>query len=402
MTISGTFPDSTPPSSAVIDRHRLPLPPRRHHYTRSNSSHPEIMDGGTSIESMEYEYANSQPPPHAHFGSLRSGRGCPALAGQRSWGPNRPEWHHDHTQAQRPWYPPHYFHHPPAFPSPSPQQQQQQQPWSPHGQTHHPASSESGPSTSTSTSTSTHPHDAGAPATSAYPHSVPASAPPSGSAPVHPLDPAPIRQLSPSSSEPLAEPRHMHATRSPDGDIRPIVPSPPVFSQLTPPSYPPGLGPDQREAHGSSRRTPVSNTSVRVRLPVPPSFGPATSESRSRHRILSYEPHRPVVPARTRAGSGGPGGNAAASPISSPDDDGDFDPAPRFQFLGYLSSARQSQILRGQMTNKRVASKKAIQSLQQVDLASLPDTEKSMYHISLKPLNLAPLLAHETNGLDLM
>lgn len=32
------------------------------------------------------------------------------------------------------------------------------------------------------------------------------------------------------------------------------------------------------------------------------------------------------------------------------------------------------------MTNKRVASKKARQSLQQVDLASLPDTEKSMYY----------------------
>lgn len=51
--------------------------------------------------------------------------------------------------------------------------------------------------------------------------------------------------------------------------------------------------------------------------------------------------------------------------------DSERDPAAR-------ALARQSQLLRGRMNNKRVASRKAIQSLEKVDVESLDDTEKSM------------------------
>ncbi|PSR88946.1 hypothetical protein BD289DRAFT_481880 [Coniella lustricola] len=68
----------------------------------------------------------------------------------------------------------------------------------------------------------------------------------------------------------------------------------------------------------------------------------------------------------------------AASPTSSLDDESDIGVGQRHPlFLNYFRNTRQSQLLRGQMSNKRVASKKAIQSLERVALVSLPDNEKT-------------------------
>jgi hypothetical protein len=49
---------------------------------------------------------------------------------------------------------------------------------------------------------------------------------------------------------------------------------------------------------------------------------------------------------------------------------------PQFRALTE-DHVRASQILRGQMSNKRVASKKALAQLQSVDLDTLPETERS-------------------------
>lgn len=66
-----------------------------------------------------------------------------------------------------------------------------------------------------------------------------------------------------------------------------------------------------------------------------------------------------------------------ASPGSSLDDDSDPDESgPRFPYAG-LRSVRQAQLLRGQMSNKRVASQKAIKALQNVEIQSLPENERS-------------------------
>lgn len=69
--------------------------------------------------------------------------------------------------------------------------------------------------------------------------------------------------------------------------------------------------------------------------------------------------------------------DAPVSPGSSLDDDSDPDESgPRFHYAG-LRSVRQAQLLRGQMSNKRVASQKAIKALQNVEVDSLPESERS-------------------------
>lgn len=59
------------------------------------------------------------------------------------------------------------------------------------------------------------------------------------------------------------------------------------------------------------------------------------------------------------------------------DDDSDPDESgPRFHYAG-LRSVRQAQLLRGQMSNKRVASQRAIKALQNVEIEGLPENERS-------------------------
>lgn len=82
---------------------------------------------------------------------------------------------------------------------------------------------------------------------------------------------------------------------------------------------------------------------------------------------------------RARAGSGSNGDNSetAGSPYSSLDDDSDPEEGgSRWQQTG-LRSVRQAQILRGQMSNKRVASQRALLTLQPVEASTLPESERT-------------------------
>lgn len=308
---------------------------------------------------MDYEYENvvrHQEPHHHHFG-FRTGRGCPALAGQQHpWG--RSEWQQEHSH--RPWQPPAPLFCPPSHATPSP--------WSPPEPNYNSLPLETRPSNPT------HSLDAAPHSTPAYsprhsPGSATTPAPVPGSVPANPPAPPSDSHVSPPPVEPTAQTRHIHMP--PDDEIRHSVPSPPRVSES---SATPGFGAGEGQA--SSRRPPASNPAPRLGLPAPSVSHFISAESRARHRLLS-DFHRPA------GGIGRPrGGNASASPTSSLDDDSDLDIGPRMQMFGLINSARQTQILRGQMPNKRVASRKALASLQKVDLDSLADTEKSTYSIA--------------------
>lgn len=103
------------------------------------------------------------------------------------------------------------------------------------------------------------------------------------------------------------------------------------------------------------------------------SFGPP-----SRGYFTASTPAFAALRSRARAGSNGGNSEAAGSPYSSLDDDSDLEEgSPRLQQTGFRS-VRQAQILRGQMSSKRVASQRAILTLQPVEVDSLPDSERSM------------------------
>lgn len=97
--------------------------------------------------------------------------------------------------------------------------------------------------------------------------------------------------------------------------------------------------------------------------------------------------HPPATPSayealrsRPRAGSGSNEGSVATaeSPDLSFDDDSDLEEgSSRWQHTG-PRSVRQAQILRGQMSNKKVASQRALSTLQSVEVSTLPESEKSM------------------------
>lgn len=129
---------------------------------------------------------------------------------------------------------------------------------------------------------------------------------------------------------------------------------------------------DQGDGSQTVNSTVVSSQPVSVRLPVP--TGHSIYSRPQRHRLSSgrtaLSEELLGEPSRTTTDGSGPS-------TSSSDDDSDLEIGPRLHFMGYQHSTRQSQILRGQMTNKRVASRKAIQSLQEVDMATLPEKEKS-------------------------
>ncbi|KUI65925.1 E3 ubiquitin-protein ligase ATL6 [Cytospora mali] len=97
----------------------------------------------------------------------------------------------------------------------------------------------------------------------------------------------------------------------------------------------------------------------------------------SRGHFTSSTPAFGALRSRVRAGSNGGNSETAGSPYSSLDDDSDIEEgSSRWQQPG-LRSVRQAQILRGQMSNKRVASQRAILTLQPVEVSSLPDSERT-------------------------
>lgn len=141
----------------------------------------------------------------------------------------------------------------------------------------------------------------------------------------------------------------------------------PSPSYIPAPTY---LG--SREGQHSMNPTAASSQQNSARLPVP--TGHAQHPRPARPRLSSGRSPRPEelrsdVSRNTTEGSG--------PSTSSSDDDSDAEMGPRVRFLGYQHSTRQSQILRGQLTNKRVASRKAVQSLQEVDMTTLSESERS-------------------------
>lgn len=308
---------------------------------------------------MEYEYnfMMSHHGPQVYPGppGPRTTR-CPA---EGAWRGRRPEW----SEPNRPWgelrpvYPPVWHHHPLSA-----------QRWSPH----------SGPQpslipTRPGESTHVHSHDTGLSSTSAYPnYPTPASAPMVLPQPVM-HTPSFSRNTGPpaTTEEGQASPNQVQTptAQAVDG----------ITSSLPPAAAPaPVLGiqanPSNREGQQQQASLPaVSRQAATVRLPPPSGHLHLDSRS-SRHRLSSG---RSGVPEGPRGDLNGAATDASAPPTSSSDDDSDFELGPRLHFLGYHHSTRQSQILRGQMTNKRVASKKAIQSLQDVDIATLSESEKS-------------------------
>lgn len=309
---------------------------------------------------MDYEYESAARQGQRHHYAMRTGRGCPALAGQQPW--SRSEWQQEH--AHRPWVSPV-----PIFPPGLAPMQQ----WSPVEPTF------LAPYDETRLSIPSHSHDvvphstpAFSPQHSPAPASVQGSAPVLGSALVNPPELPPAgQQTSPPAAEPTAQATQTYI--SSDDEARHSAPSPPSVSQGTvSPAFSPG--PRVRNSAGNtvdlSHRHPASNPAARAGLPALSVSNYALAESRARHRLLS-DFHRPVGPVRPRVG------NISASPTSSLDEDSDFDGGPRMSMFGLMSSARQTQILRGQMPNKRVASRKALASLQKVDLDSLEDSAKS-------------------------
>lgn len=128
----------------------------------------------------------------------------------------------------------------------------------------------------------------------------------------------------------------------------------------------------QREGQNRVNPTGAPGQSVSVRLPVPTGHSHYSRPTRPRLASGRSTLSEALRGESSRAITDGSGPNTSSS-----DDDSDSELGPRLRFAGYPHSTRQSQILRGQMTNKRVASKKAIQSLQEVDMATLSESEKS-------------------------
>lgn len=326
------------------------------------------MDSGGS---MDYEYESAvRHGPHHHY-AVRTGRGCPALAGQQSW--NRSDWLQQ-DPVHTPWHPM------PLYPPPGLTAAQH---WAPPEPTYRSTPLEM------RSSNPAHSHDAVPHSTPAYsPQHSPASAsasasaPASAPAPVNPPELSSDSQASPSPTQTTAQ--AMHAQSPPDEETRHSGSSPlSVHNVYNSPPVANGapINSSVGETTHLPRRHQVSTPAARIGLPAlsVPSY--SLAESRARHRMLS-EFHRPRGAERSRSG------NTSASPTSSVDDDSDPEIGQRMQMFGLMNSARQTQILRGQMPNKRVASRKALASLQKVDLDSLADSEKSTYfpaHLLLFP-----------------
>lgn len=358
---------------------------------------------------MDYEMQRHDPHPHV---GPRVGGGCPALAGWRG------EQYRNSWQEHRGWsqqyFPPissdaflHPHHHPqpPSF----------LHHW-PHGAT----------SSNTNTNTSHLGLPTSRPADSNYEgsfnHQIPEFSPlPPISAhqtysPVTFIPPAPrplqrnpqipqgpgdfqhILHSNQTSPTPATEPVEGEAQRS-ESHPASRVTNPPASASPSEPSSA-GSGHDNdgirssHPSHNPQLRTgghsfPLSHPDVNMqshaRLPPPapnPRVLPQDSASR-RASVATYtsreSPASSFAGLRSRPGVVSNGGNSdpPPSPGSSLDDDSDPDESgPRFHYAG-LRSVRQAQLLRGQMSNKRVASQKAIKALQNVEVDSLPENERS-------------------------
>lgn len=135
----------------------------------------------------------------------------------------------------------------------------------------------------------------------------------------------------------------------------------------------PGSNAEPSDLQGSGNQTSASSRPVYFRLPHPtPRPGPNGGETRETYATAANSPEEWLEVSRAHRDEGG-------HSTSSSDDESDLETADRraAQAFGYAHSTRQSQILRGQMSNKRVASRKALASLESVPMESLAENETS-------------------------
>lgn len=367
---------------------------------------------------MDYEMQRNDPHPHV---GPRLGGGCPALAGWRgeqyrsSWQAHR-GWSHQYFPpvSSDAFLPPHHNHTPSFL-----------QHW-PHG------GGISNTTDNTTNTTDTTPHlglsasqTAGSDYEGSFNHQIPefSSLPPISAQQTY----SPVTFASPATRSAQRNPQipqgpgdfqhilHSNqttpssATEPAGGGAPRPEPQPasrgPQLPASAPPSEPSNAAsgldadggrssrqsrnPQLRDGgHGLPSGHPDVNVQPHARLPPPASNpralpqhavlrGPSVAAYSSREGFAS--PASVSVGPRPRSGvvSNEAGSDTPASPGSSLDDDSDPDEnGPRFHYAG-LRSVRQAQLLRGQMSNKRVASQRAIKALQNVEIEGLHESERT-------------------------
>lgn len=221
--------------------------------------------------------------------------------------------------------------------------------------------------------------DAGVSSPGTYPNYTPPAAP----APPQSSNPPPSSGTAANTTTSMQEDSQTAPSQGPApttnaslGPLLGITPAPaaaPSLSAGPSPQYtsaPTNSG--SREGHHSVNATAASSQPTSARLPVPTSHAQYSRPARPR-----LSSGRIPLPEELRAESSRVTTDGSGPSTSSSDDDSDLELGPRVRFMGYHHTTRQSQILRGQMTNKRVASRKAVQSLQEVDMETLSESEKS-------------------------
>lgn len=380
---------------------------------------------------MDYEmqYHGSHP----HVGNMRTEGGCPALA----------RWHRDQQygnlwQDQRSWSQQSLF--PPASSDAflHPQQPPSFLHWPPSSTASHGTVSISRPSDSSFEASFNHqiPEFALPPITHpSYPHPtfVPPSFRPQRSTQI-PQGPGDFQHIlhSQPSQSPTRNDMEGHRQSVPNRQAG--TNSQPTFgfslpvASATPSEAPgatsghvdeqrsPSLDPSHDPLHGSAggagvdeqarpgrQSVPNSQSYARLPPPAPDSRGHSSDiaperaaralqelygssgvpmGATGRGRFTSSNSGFGALGSRARAGSNGGSSETAGSPYSSLDDDSDVDEGgPRWSQTG-LRNVRQAQILRGQMSSKRVASQRAILTLQSVEVDSLQASERSMKYTS--------------------
>ena len=364
---------------------------------------------------MDYEMQRHDPHPHV---GPRVAGGCPALAGWRNGEQYRSLWQEQRGWSQQ-YFPPissDAFLHPPHHPHPPSFLQH----W-PHGANNNASNTSnttphlglpaSRPGDTSYEGSFNHqiPEFSPLPPISAHqPYSAVTFVPPAPRAlqrnpqiPQGPGDFQHILHSNQTSTNSAAESVDRDAQRSESqptsrGPHPPASASPPEPSNIGPghdtdgsrssnPSHNPQL---RGSGHGFPPSHPDVNMQPHARLPPPasnPRAQPLDSASR-RASAAAYSsregftsPASALAGLRSRPGvvSNEGSSDTAASPGSSLDDDSDLDESgPRMHYAG-LRSVRQAQLLRGQMSNKRVASQKAIKALQNVETDTLPENERS-------------------------
>ncbi|KAI3398315.1 hypothetical protein diail_9538 [Diaporthe ilicicola] len=358
-------------------------------------------------DAMDYEMQRHDSHPHV---GPRVGGGCPALVGWRQGDHYRNLWQ-EHPGWNQQYFPPmssdafllpHHHPHPPSF----------LQHW-PHGgsnTTPHLGLSPPRPADPNYEGSFNHqiPEFSALPPISAHQPYSPVTFVPSAHRPLQrnpqiPQGPGDFQHILHSQTSPTSAPERISSdARRSDSPPTSRGPPPPASASPSEPNnassghdadgsrpFLTSHNPQSRTSgHGFPPNQPDVNMQPHARLPPPPSNSrtqPLDSVSR-RASVAAYSvregftsPATVLAGLRSRPGAASNEGNSdtAPSPGSSMDDDSDPDESgSRWQYTG-IRSVRQAQLLRGQMSNKRVASQKAIKALQNVEIETLPENERT-------------------------